>query len=89
MHPLFSVAVRVGSGLIVGQLTHVLIAQRRAPRDTTARPFALIVALIGSSIGGTVGWSLRGDSGRVIVPLACALVGAAVLALIFHVITPV
>ncbi len=86
---LFSIAGWVGIGLGVGWLTNRLVARRRAARDTTDRPFALIVALIGACISGTVGWSLRDDNVRIMLSLGGALLGALTLALVFLVITPV
>jgi len=86
---LFNIMGWIGIGLVVGWLTDRLVLQRCTVRDTTDRPFALFVALIGALIGGTVGWSLRTDGNRFAISLAGALLGALVLALVFLVITPV
>jgi len=76
-------------GLGIGTLTDMLVARHVAVRDSTDRPFSVIVATIGSLIGGTVGWSLRADSGRDVLSLGGALLGALVLALVFRVATPI
>ncbi len=86
---LFSITLWIAIGLIVGQLVYTLVARRRVIQDATDRPFALIVALIGSCIGGTVGWSLPDDGLRFWISLVSAPVGALALALVFHVIAPV
>ncbi len=86
---LFSITGWVGIGLMIGQITYMLVSRQRAVRDSTDRPFALIIATIGAFIGGTVGWSLSTDGGRVLISLCGALLSALTFALIFLVITPV
>jgi len=86
---LISSAGWIGIGLSVGWRADRLVLRRRAARDTTDRPFALIVATIGSLIGGTVSWSLRTGSDGALLSLGGALLGALVLALVFLVITPI
>ncbi len=75
-------------GTAIGRVTHEILIRRPHVGPRPDIVIATVLSIMGSIIGGAVGWSMSGSLNPVFVSIVGATLGALVLCVLFQFVVP-